>query len=177
MPQIFLVESLQNSKLLSSPLLLWLSLVAILVYLLFLSILVFKVYRFNRLLFSDIKKNDLKKILQEQIAKMSELNTKLHDLEKAAAKLNTEGIEHLQKIGVVRFNPFEDTGSDQSFVLAILDGKNNGFVFSSLHGRDRTRTYCKPVTNGNESEYPLSKEEREAIEKAKNDSFESLKKG
>jgi hypothetical protein len=71
----------------------------------------------------------------------------------------------LGRIGLVRFNPFEDTGGNQSFALAILDGKGDGFVVSSLHARGGTRIYAKVVAGG-ASEAALSDEEAEALKQA-----------
>lgn len=71
----------------------------------------------------------------------------------------------LSKVGVVRFNPFADMGGDQSFVIALLDQKNNGIVISSLYNRTNCRFYGKPVIAGR-SEYSLSDEEKEAISQA-----------
>ena len=71
-----------------------------------------------------------------------------------------------QKISLIRFNPFKGVGSDQSFSIALLDLDNNGFVLTSIYGQEGNRIYAKPVSNG-KSEYSLSKEEEEAIEKAK----------
>lgn len=68
----------------------------------------------------------------------------------------------LQHIGLVRFNPFEDTGSDQSFAIALLDDARDGLVISSLHGRANTRLFAKPVTDG-ASSHTLSDEEAQAI--------------
>ncbi|HKG56390.1 MAG TPA: DUF4446 family protein, partial [Candidatus Limnocylindrales bacterium] len=65
-------------------------------------------------------------------------------------------------IGLVRFNPFEDTGGNQSFAVALLDAHGDGFVLSSLHGRGGTRVYAKALTNGR-SESTLSGEESEAL--------------
>jgi hypothetical protein len=68
----------------------------------------------------------------------------------------------LQHIGMVRFNPFEDTGSDQSFAIALLDDRRDGVVISSLHGRSNTRLFAKPVADGSSSHH-LSDEETQAI--------------
>jgi hypothetical protein len=68
----------------------------------------------------------------------------------------------LQHIGLVRFNPFEDTGSDQSFAIALLDDHRDGIVVSSLHGRSNTRLFAKPVADGG-SPHHLSDEEQQAI--------------
>lgn len=71
----------------------------------------------------------------------------------------------LTKVGVVRFNPFHEVGGDQSFVIALLDQKNNGIVISSLYNRTNCRFYGKPIIAG-KSEYSLSDEEIEAISRA-----------
>jgi hypothetical protein len=81
----------------------------------------------------------------------------------AAAEATGRGA--VQRVGIVRFNPFEDTGSNQSFVLAMLDAEANGFVLSSLHSRQQTRIYLKPITAG-KSDTALSEEETEAIKRA-----------
>jgi hypothetical protein len=69
----------------------------------------------------------------------------------------------LQKIGVVRFNPFKGVGGDQSFSIAILDAHDSGVVMTSLYTREENRIYGKPVKGGR-SEYSLSEEEKKAIE-------------
>ena len=70
-------------------------------------------------------------------------------------------------MGLVRYNPFAETGGDQSFCLSLLDGNNNGLVISSLHSRENTRIYAKPVKKGKAANYDLSTEEKEAVKKAK----------
>jgi hypothetical protein len=71
----------------------------------------------------------------------------------------------LGRVAMVRYNPFEETGGNQSFALAILDAKGDGFVLSSLHARAGTRVYAKAVTGG-ASETALSDEESEALRQA-----------
>lgn len=71
-----------------------------------------------------------------------------------------------QKSALVRFNPFEDTGGDQSFVVALLNGNNSGIVISSLHSRNGTRVYAKQIVAGKAQNHELSKEEKETVEKA-----------
>ena len=71
----------------------------------------------------------------------------------------------IQKIGIVRYSAFKDTGSDLSFAVALLDEKNNGVVFNGIYSREMSNIYAKPVENAN-SKYTLSNEETEAIEKA-----------
>lgn len=72
---------------------------------------------------------------------------------------------NIQKIGVVRFNPFAETGGNMSFALALLDGHGNGIVISSLHSREATRIYAKNVEGG-VSKSPLTEEEKQAIAEA-----------
>jgi hypothetical protein len=77
-----------------------------------------------------------------------------------------DGLERcVQHVGLVRFNPFADTGGDQSFALALLDAKGNGVVMSSLHTRTATRFYAKPVVGG-ASSLSLSDEEVKALKQA-----------
>jgi hypothetical protein len=71
----------------------------------------------------------------------------------------------IKKIGIVRFNPFNNTGGDQSFAIALLNSTNSGIMISSLFLREGTRIYAKPIENL-KSTYPLSKEEEAAIQKA-----------
>ena len=67
------------------------------------------------------------------------------------------------KINVTRFNPFEDVGGDQSFILTILNQNDSGVILSSLHNRDITRIYAKPIKHGQGDNITLSKEEKLAI--------------
>ena len=73
----------------------------------------------------------------------------------------------IQKIGIVRYSAFKDTGSDLSFALAMLDEKNNGVLLNGIYSREMSNIYGKPIKNG-KSEYTLSKEEEEALYKAIN---------
>ena len=84
------------------------------------------------------------------------------ELETQHARLTERSATSIQHIGLVRFNPFEDTGSDQSFAIALLDDRRDGLVTSSLHGRANTRVFAKPVQGG-ASSHTLSDEETQAI--------------
>jgi len=111
-------------------------------------------YRF----FNYIKEKEelLKKAKNQSVEAL--LEKSLDENEKAQADI-------LTKVGVVRFNPFQDTGGDQSFAFALLNAKGDGIVISSLHGREGTRIYAKPIKEL-KSEYHLTEEEIKAIEKA-----------
>lgn len=72
----------------------------------------------------------------------------------------------LNRVGIVRFNPYEDTGGDLSFALAISNNEGNGIVITSLHGRSNSRFYAKPLLNWT-SAYALSTEEADAVRRAR----------
>jgi hypothetical protein len=90
------------------------------------------------------------------------------DVERVAVRTTTverDVKRSLGRVGLVRFNPFEDTGGNQSFALAILDAQGDGFVVSSLHARAGTRVYAKAIRGGL-AEGALSDEESEALRQA-----------
>ena len=101
-------------------------------------------------------------VLDRQVGRVEVVGTRLEELDSLAAELERRSRTSIQHIGLVRFNPFEDTGSDQSFAIALLDDARDGIVISSLHGRANTRIFAKPVTNGS-SAHNLSDEETQAI--------------
>ena len=72
---------------------------------------------------------------------------------------------NLQNVGVVRFNPFKETGGSQSFAVALTDKDRNGVVISSIYARDRMSVFAKPLSQGT-STYTLTKEEQEAIKQS-----------
>jgi hypothetical protein len=89
-----------------------------------------------------------------------------HDLDEVVARtaiLEGGARMHFGRLGLVRFNPFDDTGGNQSFALAMLDANNDGFVMSSLHSRTVTRLYAKAIFGGS-AEMTLSAEEAQAVE-------------
>lgn len=100
----------------------------------------------------------LRKKVQALEKKLEETNTHLQELEERSRRSIT-------KVGVVRFNPFQEIGGDQSFCIALLDEQNNGAVIMSYYGRELNRVYAKRIEHGT-SNYELSKEEKEAINQA-----------
>jgi len=97
--------------------------------------------------------------------RISSLATQLDAVGSRLQAAESRGQLAIQKVGIVRYNPFEDTGSNQSFVLAILDARGDGFVLSSMHSRQQTRVFLKQVSAG-KAETALSTEESEAIRRA-----------
>ncbi len=78
------------------------------------------------------------------------------------------GLSHIQKIGLLRFNPFKDTGGDQSFILSLIDATDSGVVITALYSRSGTRWYSKRVVKGKGVEHELSDDEKKSLIMAKN---------
>lgn len=108
------------------------------------------------------------RIIMENLLKDMELTKKqIEELRKYCNKLETEGHLHIQKVGLIRFNPFKDTGGDQSFVLSLIDGNDTGVVISGLYSRSGTRWYAKKIKSGKGVDYDLSDEEKKSIKEAR----------
>ena len=118
--------------------------------------------RAYRALVSGADGGSLQQVLDGHIGQVHDVGSRLDELHGLYTFLEQRTRGSLQHIGLVRFNPFEDTGSDQSFAIALLDDRRDGIVISSLHGRANTRVFAKPVENG-ASRHALSTEETEAI--------------
>ncbi len=106
------------------------------------------------------------KNLKEVLDYLKKLEENFEKASKEIENLQKEGRFSIQKVGIIRFNPFSEVGGDQSFSLALLDADDNGVVITSLYTREENRVYGKPIKRG-ASEYSLSVEEKEAISKAK----------
>jgi hypothetical protein len=103
--------------------------------------------------------------LEAHVDKVYAVARELDSIEARTAILEGAQRRAFQRVGLVRFNPFEDTGGNQSFAVALLDATGDGFVLSSLHARAATRVYAKTVAAGR-AESALSKEEQEALKLA-----------
>lgn len=115
---------------------------------------------------------NLEQILEDHLRRVDELQHVVEALSQQTRVLEMELPKALQRVGLVRFSPFEDVGGDQSFAIALLDRHGSGLVLSGLHARDGIRVYAKPVDGGHSS-YPLSAEEQEAIERALGETTDS----
>jgi len=107
----------------------------------------------------------LDELLDRQFRRLDTVAERVEALNRLHHELEALAQQSIQKVGVIRFNPFADTGGDQSFAVALLDAAGNGVVLSSLHGRADTRIFAKPVQAGR-SKHALSDEEQDAIRKA-----------
>lgn len=134
----------------------WLTVLSVVFYLLLTS--------FRRLA-KGANKENLEKTLGKILEKYEFNSKEISKIWDKVNELERVGTFHIQKTGIVKFNPFNETGGAQSFSLAVLDGHSSGFLITGLHGRDRTRMYVKPVKNG-KSSFELSNEEKKAISEA-----------
>ena len=108
----------------------------------------------------------LDRILSAQMGRLDGLTNELQALASRTRGVEAQGRHAIQSIGLVRFNPFEDTGSNQSFAVALLDADDNGVILSSLHSRQSTRVYLKAIAGGR-CEAALSSEEEQALQEAR----------
>lgn len=111
-------------------------------------------------------KKDLLSALNLFIAKSENNQNALDQLKSVVEKEIKQNRDHLQRIGFKRFNPFTDTGGNQSFILSVLDENGDGIVISSLHSRENTRVYAKRVIKGSSEDQVLSKEELQVIKES-----------
>lgn len=116
--------------------------------------------------------HSLEGILFEHIDEIRNVKGQIIEVEKRCENIDDRLQFCLQRIGFIRYNAFNDMGSDLSFSIALLDDKLNGFVITSIYGRNESKTYAKPVVKG-ESSYPLSVEEMQALDRAKKQSMAS----
>jgi len=120
--------------------------------------------RYNNLM-KGMDGGSLDEKLHSYLESVERVLKKTEDAEAAYRVVRKMAENSVQNVGVVRFNAFDDTGSDLSFALALLNHHGDGVVISSLFGRNETRIYAKPVNKGGSS-YVLSDEEKQAIDKA-----------
>lgn len=129
------------------------------------------IYRLNKLnsqykkMMTGVNNRNLEDIMVLNAEKLGSISLRLTEIEENNERIGVELNKCLKNIGVVRYNAFENMGSDLSFSVAMLDTEAKGFVLTGIHGREDSRTYIKPIIEG-QSTYNLSNEEIEAIKKA-----------
>lgn len=109
---------------------------------------------------------DLEEIMLKNVSDIRSLDAEIQELYNISNQVHKLALESIHKVGILRFNPFGDIGGDQSFSVVLLDGKNNGVVISSLHTKEGTRVYSKPIIKGEADKYPLTEEEKKVIKLA-----------
>lgn len=145
----------------------WIIIIILAIWSVILTVLLVQLHFFNARIFKKADKGNVVQILDSLLLQTKDHGKALATLSQQYAKLEQDGKLHIQKVGLLRFNPFKDTGGDQSFILALLDAHDTGVVISSLHTRTGTRWYAKAVDNGKGLEYELSDEEQKALKEAR----------
>lgn len=138
---------------------------AVFIWLGILTILVWKQRGFLKSLFPKSGERDIRRKFEEVLLKIEGFGKELKKAEIDLSDLREEGFSHISRFWLIRYNPYEDTGGDQSFTAVLLDKEGSGFVLTSLHARSGTRVFAKQIDKG-KSKYRLSNEEEEAIKKA-----------
>src|SRR5258708_26750328 len=138
---------------------------AILIWLVILSFLFVRIFTHYKTLVRGANGENLERILKKVLARQDLTKKEIEELDSKVALMQKGELSHIQKVGFVRFNPFDETGGDNSFALALMDAKFDGVVITGLHTREKTKLYAKSIHSGT-SKYELSKEEKRAIEEA-----------
>ena len=129
--------------------------------------MILNLQKLRKTFFAGKQAANLEDFIINQNKKINELLSQTEFIETEIKKLQDDQKFSIQKIGLVRYNPFADDGGNLSFSMALLDAHNNGVVITSMHGREQNRIYSKPIKAA-KSEFNLTEEEQAAIKSSKN---------
>lgn len=115
-----------------------------------------------------VNKKTLDEVLSNIVKEQRITKKDIDYLKERCDNIERDGLLHIQKIGLLRFNPFKDTGGDQSFILSLINAKETGVVITALYSRSGTRWYAKRVIDGKGAEHELSEDEKKSLSRAKN---------
>ena len=116
-------------------------------------------------IFTGTKARNLEEMIVLVGKKISEMEEKEEIVDKHLVEIDNRLDKSIRNIETIRFNPFIDAGSNQSFAIALINDEGNGVVMSSLYARDRMSIFAKPIIKG-KSDFELSSEEKKVLEKA-----------
>ncbi len=119
-----------------------------------------------RKLFAGTKARNLEDMIGDIGKHMVELGEMQSQINDHLITVDERLSKSIRRVETVRFNPFLDAGSNQSFAISFLNDRGDGVVLSSLYARDRMSIFAKPITGG-KSEFELSVEEKEVLKKSK----------
>lgn len=139
----------------------------IFVWLLAISVFFWRILKHYNRLTKGVSQKSLKTVLEDLIKEVELSRKDIDFLKDYSDKIDKEGRLHIQKVGLIRFNPFKDTGGDQSFIIALTDSNETGVIISGLYSRSGTRWYAKKVKEGKGVEHELSEDEKRALREAK----------
>ena len=108
---------------------------------------------------------NLEEDLETYMYKVNKVEQQNAQIENKIKNMDKNITKCIQKVGIVRYNAFENTGSNLSFALALVDKNNSGIVLNGIFSREMSNIYAKPVENG-KSTYIFSEEETQALQKA-----------
>ncbi len=145
----------------------WIATAVLSIWSLILSILFWRLEYQQKKIFKGAQQKTIQSLLETILSDINLAKRDIAFLQKRCDTIEQDGKLHIQKIGLLRFNPFNDTGGDQSFIVALVDGNDTGLVISGLYSRAGTRWYAKKVQNGQGIEHNLSHEEKQALSQAK----------
>lgn len=127
-----------------------------------LAVWIFMLHRRLSVFISGKDGGSLEKTIHKNQSSITDLENQVRNNYTSIEHLSDVFNNSIQHVGIVRFNPFKETGGNQSFALAFLDHHKNGMVISSLYARERMNVFAKAVSNGT-SEHKLTEEEEQAI--------------
>lgn len=114
---------------------------------------------------------DITNVMKNYVEDVTIVKENTQTLKKYCKEIEQNMNKCIQKVGIIRYNPYQNTGSDLCFALALLDFEDSGVVINGVYSRDNTtNTYAKPIEKG-KSKYTLVKEEEEALNMAKQNGF------
>ncbi len=134
-----------------------------------LAIHVILIERRLRSLFNGQNAKSLENIIHDMQNRLNSHNAHAVKNTSDINNLNDRLKTRIRNVNTIRFKPFEDAGSNQSFAIAIMDDNYDGVILSSLYTRERMSVFAKPIKSG-KSEYELTNEERSVLESAKQES-------
>ncbi len=122
-----------------------------------------KLKKKNKAFFAESSVKNIEELILAHSKNLKLLDKDIQELYNISNQINNLAGRGLHKFALIRFNPFKDVGGDQSFSLALLNGKNDGITISSLFTREGARIYSKSIIGGVSQKHPLTEEEKEAI--------------
>lgn len=144
----------------------WLLSGAVFIWIGILTFLIWQQNNFLRSIFPKNGERDIRRRFEELVKEIEGFRKGLEVLTGRLSEVENQSIKHIQRVELLRFNPYGDTGGDQSFTLALLDHQGTGLVVTCLHARSGTRIFAKPILEGKSHKYKLSSEEEETVRKA-----------
>jgi len=141
-------------------------LLILLIWIIFLHLNLRRLQSANREFFKGEKVKNLEELLLDQAKNLKVLDKDIQELYAISNEINNLALRGIHKVSAIRFNPFKDVGGNQSFSIALLNGKNDGITITALYTKEGTRVYAKAIANGESPNFPLAEEEKKAIETA-----------